>query len=239
MRRRDHAYYAAQTGHFDHSQLPVLVTYANLVAEYLDPIWPRLQDLAARRNPLRIIELGAGTCMASLIIRKRLPAAEFTCLDISLPRVEKLIAAAAAALGSDCKGVHLVEADFSDRLPLNDAQFDVVLFNAALHHSRNIWMTLDECQRVLAPEGAVIALREQYLAPLTYGYALRRLLRTPDVAGGVSESAFLRAQYEYYFLAAGFDPLFHAVNPGRFRMLWLLNGLAFSKWSIWAAKRAG
>jgi hypothetical protein len=98
-----------------------------------------------------------------------------------------------------------------------------------------MWLTLSECRRVLAPDGAVAALREQYLAPLTAGYALKRLLRTKEVQSGVAENAYLKDQYAYYFLANGFTPQFHGVTPGaQWRLLSALNGLLFSKWSIWA-----
>ena len=83
--------------------------------------------------------------------------------------------------------------------------------------------------------GAVAALREQYLAPFTAGYALKRLLQTKEVQSGVAENAYLKDQYAYYFLANGFSPQFRGVTPGaQWRLLSGLNGLLFSKWSIWA-----
>jgi hypothetical protein len=90
---------------------------------------------------------------------------------------------------------------------------------------------------VLRPAGAIAALREQYLAPLTYRFALDRLLRSPEVRAGVAENAYLKEQYAYYFRATGFDPIFYGVRPTR-RWLFVspLNGIAYSKWSVWAPR---
>jgi ubiquinone/menaquinone biosynthesis C-methylase UbiE len=149
--------------------------------------------------------------------------------------MQALVENSAALVGTHHQQIELVEADFSNELPLEDARFDVVVFDASLHHSRSIWNTLRECRRVLRPRGAVAALREQYLAPLTYGYALNRLLRSHEVRAGISENAYLKEQYAYYFRANGFEPRFHRVNPNaKWLLLSPLNGIAYSKWSIWA-----
>jgi hypothetical protein len=73
------------------------------------------------------------------------------------------------------------------------------------------------------------------LAPLTCGYALNRLLQSHEVQAGVSENAYLKEQYAYYFRANGFEPRFHRVSPSaKWLLLSPLNGIAYSKWSIWA-----
>jgi ubiquinone/menaquinone biosynthesis C-methylase UbiE len=132
-------------------------------------------------------------------------------------------------------GIELAECDMSSKLPFDDSQFDIVVFDASLHHSCNMWLTLSECKRILAPDGAVAAFREQYLAPFSAGHALKRLLQTKEVQSGVAENAYLKDQYAYYFLANGFSPQFRPVTPGvKWRLLSPLNGLLFSKWSIWA-----
>jgi len=42
-------------------------------------------------------------------------------------------------------------------------------FDASRLRSRNMRLTLGECKRILAPEGAMAALLEQYLTPLPLG----------------------------------------------------------------------
>jgi ubiquinone/menaquinone biosynthesis C-methylase UbiE len=151
--------------------------------------------------------------------------------------MQQLIDKGANFLDVKTDHIDLVECDFSAGLPFDDARFDIVVFDASLHHSRNIWFTLEECARILTSDGAIVALREQYLAPLTAKYALDRLMETPEVKAGVSENAYLKEQYEYYFRTAQFEPKFYPVSPGRFRLLSFLNGIAFSKWSVFASKK--
>lgn len=130
----------------------------------------------------------------------------------------------------------MIEGHFDAPLALPDHQFDIVIFDGALHHARSMWFILEQCRRVLRTDGILIAQREQYLGLLTSGMKLTRLLQTPEVRAGVSENAYLRAQYEYYLRAAGFASVEFmpvAETPLQ-RMLSVFNGLLFSKWVIWA-----
>lgn len=174
-----------------------------------------------------------------MLLRSSFPDCSLTCADISRSRMETLIGKSAAAVGASAEGAKLVELDFSDALPFQDAEFDLIVFDAALHHSRNIWMTLAECHRVLDARGAVAALREAFLAPLTYRYAMRRLSRSPEVRAGVAENAYLKEQYAYYFDVNGFSPDFIPVTPPgwKWRMAAPFNGIAIAKWAIWAPVR--
>jgi ubiquinone/menaquinone biosynthesis C-methylase UbiE len=234
-RDADKSFYSASVNYYDPDKREGFGSHVETVSRYLDAVVPSLQRHLEGKNSVDIAELGAGTCLTTLMIRKRFPTARFTCLDISLSRMQALIEESAALLGTHHEGIELIEADFSNALPLDDTRFDIVVFDSALHHSRSIWTTLRECKRILRPNGAVAALREQYLATLTSSYVLRRLLRTPEVQAGVAENAYLKAQYAYYFRAAGFDPKFYSVAPRRHWPLFSsLNGIVYSKWSIWA-----
>jgi ubiquinone/menaquinone biosynthesis C-methylase UbiE len=235
-RKRDQEFYAGSVNYFDDENAGYMARHFSVVRSYIRAISPALDPFAAQLNGrIRFLELGAGTCTTTLSLRKMYPEASFTCADISLSRMEHLIAKTASLIGAAPEGIELVECDISHSLPFHDGQFDIVVFDASLHHSCNIWRTLAECRRVLARNGAIAALREQYLAPFTAGYALRRLLKTEEVRSGVAENAYLKAQYAYYFSANGFAPQFYGVTPELlFRLLSPLNGLFFSKWSIWA-----
>jgi ubiquinone/menaquinone biosynthesis C-methylase UbiE len=231
----DQAFYSASINYYDPDQREQFGLHVATVSRYLDVINPALQNHLGGRDNIDIAELGAGTCLTTLMIHKRFPAARLTCVDISLSRMQALIEKSAALLGTQHQGIELLEADFSHVLPLDDARFDVIVFDSALHHSRDIWTTLRECRRLLRPSGAVAALREQYVAPLTSRYVLRRLLRTPEVQAGVAENAYLKEQYAYYLRATGFDPKFYSVAPRpHWPLFSSLNGIVYSKWSIWA-----
>jgi ubiquinone/menaquinone biosynthesis C-methylase UbiE len=233
----DKAFYSASVHYLEPDHLAQFTSHVALVSAYLDAVIPDLRSKADRLENIDVLELGAGTCLTSLMICKRISNARLTCVDISLSRMSKLVEETAQFLETHHQDIRLIEADFSADLPLDDARFDVVVFDAALHHSRNIWRTLRECGRVLRPGGAIAALREQYLAPLTYRFVLNRLLRSPEVRAGVAENAFLKEQYAYYFRANGFEPKFYPVNRGpAWTILSPLNGLIYSKWSVWAPK---
>ena len=239
FRNRDQTFYAGATDYFQPQNKAWLDDHLRVLGLYIDPVLSSLKAIERKKaGKIRFVELGAGTCLTSLMLKKHLPQSNFTCVDISLARMQQLIDKGAAVIGISPDGVNLVECDFSGKLPFDDQQFDVVVFDASLHHSRNIWFTLEECARILTSDGAVAALREQYLAPLTAKYALDRLRRTREVQAGVSENAFLKEQYDYYFKVAHFETSFFAVSPGKLRLLSFLNGYAFSKWSILATKKA-
>jgi ubiquinone/menaquinone biosynthesis C-methylase UbiE len=125
------------------------------------------------------------------------------------------------------------EIDFNDPLPFQDNEFDIVVMDAALHHSRNLWITLSEIRRVLKPGGFFIAQREAYTSPLTHKITFKRLLESPEAAAGVSENAYLKSQYDYYLRVNGFLPEFQTVLTNwKFKALFFLNGILFSKYNI-------
>jgi ubiquinone/menaquinone biosynthesis C-methylase UbiE len=236
LRADDRGFYAGSVNYFEGDNKRLIEQHLEVVRSYIAAVAPTLDEFCSRRNgEIRFLELGAGTCITSLSLRKMYPKAAYTCADISLSRMKQLIGNSAEMVGVDSGGIELVECDMSNKLPFGDNQFDVVAFDASLHHSCNIWLTLAECRRVLSRDGAILALREQYLAQFTGSYALRRLLQTEEVKAGVAENAYLKEQYAYYFQANGFAPQFRSVTPNAlWRLLSPLNGWLFSKWSIWA-----
>lgn len=180
------------------------------------------------------LELGAGTCTLSLALSHLPMLGRMICMDISAERMRTLApkVASTMTLARQDKLEHLA-GSFNERLPFDDASIDLVLFDAALHHASSPWELLAECRRVLRPGGLLVAQREQYLATSTFPYVLRRLLKTEEVRAGVVENAFLRAQYEYFLRARGFEPRFTGVAESALqRVLSFSNGMLFSKWVI-------
>jgi len=233
----DKTFYDAETQYFsDPSFVP---RHQAVVEAYVSKYRSTLAALAQKKGrKLSTLELGAGSCTLSLTLSREPWIGSMRCTDISAHRMSVAAHMIADRIGGRIDLLSFSEADFTNPLDFADGQFDVVLFDAALHHTRNMWDTLRECHRILSDGGLLIAQREQYAAPLTYRWALRKLLRSPEVAAGVSENSYLKAQYDYYMRATGFRPDFRAATPGRLPMLWFLNGLVFSKWVIVAERCA-
>jgi ubiquinone/menaquinone biosynthesis C-methylase UbiE len=198
------------------------------------PSWMvELRKEFQERTDVRVLDLGAGSCCISLMLTEQPFVQSVTAADISAHRMRRLSPEVQAMVGGKLERLEYIEVNFNSPLPFPDNKFDVVVMDAALHHSRNIWETLAELRRVLKPRGLFIAQREAFTAPLTNRITFKRLLASPEVAAGVSENAYLRYQYDYYLRVNGFEPRFIPVfESWKFRILFFLNGVVFSKYNI-------
>lgn len=100
--------------------------------------------------------------------------------------------------------IQVVE-EFSERLPFDDATFDLVFARAVLHHTRDLESACREMFRVLRPGGTLIAAREHVIskeADLPQFLAQHPL---HHLYGG--EHAFLLDRYTGALTAAGFFPI--------------------------------
>ena len=77
---------------------------------------------------------------------------------------------------------------FSHLLPFVDGSFDYIFCNAALHHMRDIPISVEEMLRVLRPGGFLLTISDAY-GPIgdTQSYEMAYLGDHPDVLGGVNE----------------------------------------------------
>ena len=208
-------------------------TYAPEVALYARAWLDRYRAELSGHGLLKVLDLGAGSCTTSFILSKEAFVGEVAAADISVARLESMSQETHKVVGGDRSKLSFHEIDFNRSLPFEDNRFDLVVMDAALHHSRNIWDTLAEIRRVLKPRGLFVAQREAYTSPLTNRITFRRLLASPEVASGVSENAYLPSQYDYYLRANGFEPRFIPVYDSlKFKLLFFLNGIAFSKYNI-------
>ncbi len=175
-----------------------------------------------------VVELGAGSCTLSCNASLLGNVSKVFAADISSKRMEKSIDATAAIVNPHRDKIEIVECDFNHRLPFPDASVDAILFDAALHHARNIWSLLSECKRILRPCGKLIAQRESYLNALRADRQMAFLLATPEVSAQVSENMYLKSQYEYYLKVNGFDVEFvpFSISPLK-RILGFANGWLF------------
>jgi len=91
------------------------------------------------------------------------------------------------------------EAEF-ERLPFQDATFDVAVYNASLHYSSNYFKTLAEARRCLRTGGRIIVLDSPVYRLREHGEAMRRERHERFLAEYGTESDHVRS-IEYLDLA--------------------------------------
>jgi SAM-dependent methyltransferase len=121
----------------------------------------------------RSLEIGAGTGYFTLNLMRAGKIAHATCTDIS-PGMLHTLRANAEQLGLDVR----TEQVDAERLPFDDASFDLVLGHAVLHHIPDLASAFGEFQRVLAPGGTVLFAGE----PSRFGDRLARMPKRAAVA---------------------------------------------------------
>ena len=231
----DKRYYDASEGTSEEKIPP----FATVIQRYYSKYKPLIEKHFQAQKDVRALEMGAGTCCLSLMLSDLSCVKEVVCLDISAARMQAFVPVAARAISSRPEKLKFIQSDMGDSLSFDDSSFDLIVFDASLHHTRSIWRTLAECYRVLAPDGLLVAQREQYLGMFTSSQKLEQLIDSEEVKNGVSENAYLKAQYLYYFRATGFHTRFIPVAENLLQKLLLpFNGLIYSKWVLIAQKKA-
>jgi SAM-dependent methyltransferase len=132
----------------------------------------------------RSLEVGAGTGYFSLHLLMARVVEDAVCTDIS-PGMVATLRANAERLGLD------VEARVADaeRLPFDDASFDLVLGHAVLHHLPDLDGAFREFLRVLRPGGSVVFAGE----PSRYGDRLATVPKRAAIALAPLWRAAMRA----------------------------------------------
>ena len=203
---------------------------------YFEGYSDRLNSALASKNGY-VAELGAGSCGLSVCISRLENVKRIASIDISMVRMQKMIDLSATILGGDKSKIHPVPCDFNGRLPFEDGELDAVVFDAALHHTRSMWGTLAECNRVLQRGGILVAQRELFLNTFRAKGQISDLLKSPEAAAKVSENMYLKEQYEYYLKMCGFDVEFQKRSPSTIKShLRALNGILFCDGIFWCNK---
>ena len=117
---------------------------------------------------LRVLDLGAGN--GWLAHRTTLAGAEALALDVRDDGVDGL---GAAPRGSS---IVRVVASF-EAIPLRDASFNVVVFNASLHYAEDLARALREARRVVRPRGRIVVLDSPFYGSAEHGEAMLRAKR--------------------------------------------------------------
>ncbi|WP_338828208.1 class I SAM-dependent methyltransferase [Bradyrhizobium sp. 27S5] len=162
--------------------------------------WQAIAALLAGRSGAAL-DVGAGRGIASYALGRT--GFAVTALE---PDASAIVGAAAIRdLAAQAQLPIRVVEEFSERLPFDDATFDVVFARAVLHHTRDLEGACREMFRVLRPDGLLIAVREHVIskeADLPQFLAQHPL---HHLYGG--EHAFVLDRYTGALTAAGFSAI--------------------------------
>jgi SAM-dependent methyltransferase len=114
---------------------------------------------------LRVLDLGAGN--GWLAHRVTLAGAEALALDVRDDGVDGLGAAPRESAMARVVGSF-------EAIPLCDASFDVVVFNASLHYAEDLARALHEARRVVRPAGRIVVLDSPFYLSAEHGEAMLR-----------------------------------------------------------------
>lgn len=117
-----------------------------------DRLLDQLTSLACQ--PLRILEVGAGTGHGSQALQRRFPGAHLVAIDLAHGMIEQTRIRLSAA-GPQRGPVLLAVADV-EQLPWADASFDLVFSNLVFQWCSRLAVPLGECRRVLRARGWLV-----------------------------------------------------------------------------------
>jgi SAM-dependent methyltransferase len=122
--------------------------YPSMVETWLLPLGPRLVEACEVVPGLHLLDVGAGTGNASIPAAQR--GASVTASDLTPDLLE------AGRRRAEAAGVHLgwIEAD-AERLPFEDASFDVVISSIGVMFAPHHQAAADELVRVCRPGGTI------------------------------------------------------------------------------------
>ena len=150
----------------------------------------------------KILEIGAGSCWASALIKKKHPENLVVASDIS-----------PFALGKGVKvsrlldsGVDYYVACNAECLPFSDEYFDVVFSNATIHHFSDPRMGIQEMRRVLKKCGKCYALGEVASGALFKAILTSRMGPAGKRARSlkIEENIYSLNEWKAYFRNCGF-----------------------------------
>lgn len=137
-------------------------TFDAFVARVLAPMMRRSAD------PVRVLDLGAGC--GWLCRRVRLAGGDAVALDLRDDDIDGLGAARRLGDGDDAR-FGRVAAGF-ESLPVRDASFDVVVFNASLHYAIELRAVLAEARRVVRSGGRIAVLDSPFYRTASDGESM-------------------------------------------------------------------
>jgi ubiquinone/menaquinone biosynthesis C-methylase UbiE len=178
--------------------------------------------------PLRVLDLGAGN--GWLAHRATLAARQALALDTRDDDVDGL----GAAPGES--SISRVVASF-EAIPLCDASFDIVVFNASLHYAEDLGRALAEARRVVRPGGRIVVLDSPFYLSAEHGEEMLRVKRRDAERrfGARAEALTALAFVEYSHARAARRR--HVASPSAWRRHRVLYPLWYELRAIRAALR--
>jgi len=170
-----------------------LIQKRELIHYVIDRVIPRFP-------PSRhVLEIGAGACWASSLIKFYQPSSVVYASDVSPSAITK---------GQALAGLLGVNIDYfcvadGESLPFEDRFFDVVFGCSVLHHYADLKKGLTEIYRVLNTGGLYIGIGESSRSKaFRWGWTAPENLRTRSV--GVQEWTYSLAEWKRAFAMVGF-----------------------------------
>lgn len=114
-------------------------------------------DRPAMSRPLRILDVGCGTCAGTVAVAALHPKAEVVAMDIS-PEALSIAKVRAEQEGVD--NLRFIEGDILDphHLPCSDQGYDVIYASGVLHHLSEPRKGLTNLSKMLAPDGVMVIM---------------------------------------------------------------------------------
>ncbi|WP_199312871.1 class I SAM-dependent methyltransferase [Microcoleus sp. FACHB-672] len=160
--------------------------------------WLAVCELLSGWIPGRVLDLGAGNGIASYAFASA--GCAVTALE---PDPSNIVGAGAIKQLSQEANlpINVVES-FGEKLPFENASFDIVHCRQVLHHAADLNQLCRELARVLRPGGVLIATREHVISKSEDLDAFLTSHPLHELYGG--ENAFLLKQYRQAISDAGF-----------------------------------
>ena len=169
----------------------------------LDPWHRNVLALDNVHKNKTILEVGCGRGDFSILLSKQ--GARVKAIDFSLTVIEA-VHKKNLAHKTD---VNFVVAD-AQNIPFQDNGFDLIYSFECLEHIAEPQLMLNECYRVLKPNGKIVLTTENYSNAIAYAFLYYKLRRIPfDSGSGIQpiENFFLFWKVKKMFLKAGFKKI--------------------------------
>jgi ubiquinone/menaquinone biosynthesis C-methylase UbiE len=134
---------------------PATLVYNRLSRTFIFQDHYRLvaEDIAARRPPGRLLDIGTGPAWLLKRLHRRRPDLGLAGVDISPGMVAQARKNMARAGLADIVDLQVASAD---HLPFADGSFDTVISTGSIHHWKDVTVSLMEVHRVLRPGGLAL-----------------------------------------------------------------------------------